>query len=339
LPKLSWVAARLATELFVAHRPVYQHNIWDTSAQAKHRLEARQRAQRALVSDGEAELLTPPPAWVKGAGRRRIQPSAEWVGKYPEIDLGDWVRPEIDFDPQFVAKVVGHFALEAWCQSANYKEAFLTYMAALVRWTTDRLFPAWADRKKRSTDLFEWVRALFGMIARILPFLPADELINRYIVPFSRHAVEDGLEVVSIITDKIVCRHVYDSPIVTGSTLAVLQHCLQRMLQERAFDPSDWRAGEVNGHHLAAMVRAFLLVSVENAPGATRFANGDWSDLPQLLPIIDALMQRAGWSASVMQAYLTLCERAAAAFSIDTFFSNATRPIADRAGSGRSCLM
>ena len=47
----------------------------------------------------------------------------------------------------------------------------------------------------------------------------------------------------------------------------------------------------------------FLLVSVENAPGAPRFANGDWSDLPRLLPIIDVLMQRTGWSVSVMQTY------------------------------------
>jgi hypothetical protein len=73
------------------------------------------------------------------------------------------------------------------------------------------------------------------------------------------------------------------------------------------------------------------LVSVENAPGATRFANGDWSDLPRLLPIIDVLMQRAGWSVSVMQTYLTLCERAAAAFPIDTFI-NHIKAVCDEEG-------
>jgi len=326
-PKLSWAAARLATELFVAHRPVYRNNIWDTSAQAKHRLGARQRARKALVSDGETELLAPPPAWVKGTGRRRNRRSAP-------PDEAVWGYPEVDFGAQFAAKVVSHFPIEAWCQSADYRGTFLTYLDALVRCTTDRLFPGWADSKKRdrrSTELFEWVRALSGLIARILPFLPADELINRYIVPFSRHAHEDGLEVVSIITDKIICRHVYDAPIVTDSTLAVLQHCLQRMLQERAFDPSDWRAGEVNGRPLIEMVRAFLMVSVESAPGATRFANGDWSDLPRLLPIIDVLMQRAGWSVSVMQAYLTLCERAAAAFPVDTFI-NHIKAVSDEQG-------
>jgi len=319
-PKLAWVAAILASELFVAHRPVFRNNGWDPSAQAKHRLAAGQRARAALIGDGEAQPLTPPSAWAKRAAGQRSQRSTS-------PDEANWGYPEVDFDAQFAAKVVGHFPIEAWCQSADYSWAFLTYLDDLVRWTTDRLFPGWAESKKRdrrSTDLFEWIRALSGLIARVLPFLPADELINRYLHPFSRHAHEDGLEVVSIITDKIICRHVYDAPMVTDSTLAVLQHCLARMLQERAFDPSSWRAGEVNGRTLAEMIRDFLLVSVENAPGATRFANGDWTDLPRLIAIIDVLMQRAGWSVTVMQTYLTLCERAAAAFPIDTFITHIT---------------
>ena len=319
LPKLSWVAAVLASELFIAHRPVFRNKAWDASSQAKHRRAAGRRARRTLVAgDGGVQLCAPPPAWVKGIGRRGNRRSAKQ-------DEADWGYPDADFDGQSAAKIVVHFPIEAWCQSADYREAFLAYLDALVRWTIDRIFPDWAASKehdRRSTDLFEWVRALSGLIARILPFLPPDELIDRYIVPFSRHEYEDGLEVVSIITDKVICRYVYDAPTVTDATLTVLQHCLRRMLRERAFDPSSWRAGEISGHHLVSMIRDLLLVSVENAPGATRFANGDWSDLPRLLPIIDVLMQRAGWSLSVMQTYLTLCERAGAAFPIDTFINH-----------------
>ena len=208
-PKLAWVAAVLASELFVTHRPVFRNKAWDASAQAKHRLAAGQRARTALVGDGETQLLTPPPAWAKGAARRRNQRSTSPAE-------ANWGYPEVDFDAQFAAKVISHFPIEVWCQSADFREAFLTYLDDLVRWTTDRLFPDWAESKKRdrrSTDLFESIRAISGLIARVLPFLPADELINRYIRPFSRHAHEDGLEVVSIITDKIICRHVYDAPI------------------------------------------------------------------------------------------------------------------------------
>ena len=79
------------------------------------------------------------------------------------------------------------------------------------------------------------------------------------------------------------------------------------------------------------MIRAFLLVSVENASGATRFANGGWSDLPRVLPTIDVLMQRAGWAVFVMQTYLTLCERAEAAFPIDAFI-NHMKAVSDEQG-------
>jgi hypothetical protein len=326
-PKLAWVAAVLASDLFIAHRPVFRNEAWDASAQAEYRRASRQRARQALTDGGDAQLRAPPPAWMRGTSRRGNRRAAN-----PQE--ADWGYPEVDFDAQFAAKVVGHFPVEAWCQSADYRGAFLTYLDALVRWTTDRLSPNSADSKKhdrRPTDLFEWIRALSGLIARILPFLPVDELIHRYIVPFSRHAREDDLEVVSIITDKVIFRYVYDAPTVTDPTLAVLQHCLERMLQEPAFNPSDGRAGEINSHYLLAMVRDILLVSVENAPGATRFANGDWSDLPRLLPIIDFLMGRAGWSVSVMETYLTLCERAAAAFPINTFI-NHLKDVCDEEG-------
>ncbi len=139
----------------------------------------------------------------------------------------------------------------------DYREPFPAYLDAFVRWTADCLFPSWADeneRPRRSTDL------------------AAGELINRFVATFSREAHEDGLTVLKAITDKIVCRHVYDAPTVTDSTLTVLNHCLQRMLQERAFDVNSWRAGEINGRTLPGMIRSFLLVSVENAPAAVRYA-------------------------------------------------------------------
>jgi hypothetical protein len=75
-------------------------------------------------------------------------------------------------------------------------------------------------------------------------------VINRFVAPFSGQAHEDGLEVVSDITDNVVCRHVYDAPTVTDSTLTVLQHCLQRMVQERTFDANSYRAGEINSRTL-----------------------------------------------------------------------------------------
>jgi hypothetical protein len=222
--------------------------------------------------------------------------------------------------------VISNFPVEFWCEGER-RQDLLTYLDAIVRWTSDRLFPSWAekkDRQRRSTDMFEWIRALSGLIARALPYVSAEEAINRFIVPFSKEAYENGLEVVANVTDKAICRHVYDAPSVTDATLTVLRHCLERMLQERTFNVDSWRAGEINSHELSEMIRSFLLVSVENAPGAMRFANGAWSELPRMIPLIDVLMQRAGWSLFVIGTYLTLCERAGAEFPIETFIRHIT---------------
>jgi hypothetical protein len=103
------------------------------------------------------------------------------------------------------------------------------------------------------------------------------------------------------------------------SALSLLAACMNRMLAEYTFDPNSYRAGEVNTRDLYPMVTSFLLVSVKDARGAARFANGEWTDLPRLLPLIDKLMTTAGWSAGVMDVYLILCERAGSNFPVDTF--------------------
>ncbi len=45
--------------------------------------------------------------------------------------------------------------------------------------------------------------------------------------------------------------------------------------------------------------RAFVL-NVENAPGAARYVNGDWSQIDTVLPIIDRMVRNVGWSSYVM---------------------------------------
>lgn len=101
--------------------------------------------------------------------------------------------------------------------------------------------------------------------------------------------------------------------------MRILEICLDRLLKERCFDPNAYRAGEINGFAMPQMIRDLLFVSVDHASGAARFANGDWSDLNIVMPLIDRLMKAAGWSAFVMETYLTLCERAGGAFSISAF--------------------
>ena len=53
-----------------------------------------------------------------------------------------------------------------------------------------------------------------------------------------------------------------------------------------------------------------MFISVERADLAARYVNGDWTEIARILPLVDRYVRAAGWAASVMEPFLTLCERA-----------------------------
>ncbi|MFZ3349353.1 MAG: hypothetical protein WA268_00590 [Xanthobacteraceae bacterium] len=68
------------------------------------------------------------------------------------------------------------------------------------------------------------------------------------------------------------------------------------------------------------LIKALLFVNFEKvASGATRFANGDWSQIDKVMPIIDRIITQIGWSAFVMGRFLELCQRSGRAYPIDMF--------------------
>lgn len=62
-----------------------------------------------------------------------------------------------------------------------------------------------------------------------------------------------------------------------------------------------------------------MFASVEGVKLATRYANGNWSEIRRILPLIDRFIRAGGWAASVMAPFLTLCERAKASYPAEDF--------------------
>ena len=190
----------------------------------------------------------------------------------------------------------------------------------MVRWTADRLFPSWEnrrDRERHAANLYEWLSALAPFVARVAILVPDGYV--RFIEPIAKHEDQVVLTFLSDVIRAITTRYVYDAPLVSEEALSLLTACMDRMLAEHTFDPDSYRAGEIDTRDLYPMVTSFLLVSAKDAPGAARFANGEWTDLPRLMPLIERLMMAAGWSAGVMDVYLVLCERAGAKFPVEAF--------------------
>ena len=85
-------------------------------------------------------------------------------------------------------------------------------------------------------------------------------------------------------------------------TLHLLQAVLERTLENDDLHRSSYNDGRMGGFDLPELVKSLLFVVVEHAPGATRFANGLWEDIGQVMPLVDRMVRAAGWPGIVSGA-------------------------------------
>lgn len=314
-PHVKWVAAHFAYDLAHYIDPIRNEETFerDDTADREARKAALKKALHALGVEAEEGFEPLPPAWVKGSKRNRRE------GDY-------WTDPERSFDGQYAAKLFVHFPLEEWCRSDVYRPKIEPLLVDLARWTAERLMPPWDDGKKRrdkQTNLFEWDRALGTMLARALPFFDLQWVRERFFKPFSPDD-EEALRVLAEFADSIVRRHVFDAKDIPANALPILEDCAQRVIDDRTFAPNGYRAGEVHGYDMPNLIKALLFVNVEaECSDAARFVNGDWSGIAIIMPLVMKMIKATGWSTHVMQNFLTLCERAQAAYPIDAFIEQA----------------
>ncbi len=182
--------------------------------------------------------------------------------------------------------------------------------------------PSWQTDKrsdKKRTDLFEWNTALGDLLARVVPFVSLDVARNTLIKPFLAED-DEALSVLARFANRLVLRHVCDAPTIPASAIPLLDDCVSRVLDDRTFEPNSWRAGQVHGFAMPELIGALLFVNFDlTAPGAARFANGDWSQIETIMPIIDRMVRHVGWASYVMDKFLDFCERAGRFYPISKF--------------------
>lgn len=85
---------------------------------------------------------------------------------------------------------------------------------------------------------------------------------------------------------------------------------MDRFLKASCFDKKGYRAGEITGIELPHIAKCLMFVSKDQiAPSASRFVNGDWSEIGIILPLIDKYIRAVGWTEYVIHLFLKLCER------------------------------
>jgi hypothetical protein len=311
---VSWNAGIMASDLFANHVGFGDDKGKTRRKAIKHRQDALKRALARLQKTGaKDDLIEPPQPWVKVSEaekrRRRRSGSGE-----------DWTYPSFDFNAQGTGPIVRVFPVETWAKNPELRGKIVSYVASLVRWTAERMFPSFMEEgDDHSSRLYEWINDLARLVARVVVLVPLEEATRDFIDPISKHKHRDVLQYIEDLTDSITRRFIYDAAAIPPNAKEVLAALMARMLSEPDFSLTAWRPGEIRDRHLSDMLRSFLLVSVKDAPGAARFANGDWKDLDQMLPQVEQLVQAVGWIDLVMDRFMTLCDRAGAVVPIDLF--------------------
>jgi len=336
-PKLTWASLVLALSL--CHVPPRPRDQARQHGEALHSSsEAQAAVDAALASyengSGWASLPLPPLAWVKvkpGKGRRGYQ-SYEDYEAYDAIDAAEvWAEPEVFWHSMQAAEVLKRIPFDE-ILSSNAKSALLDFLAGVLDWTIQKNAPPWVKpgrRDRSATQIFEWTRALGSRLGYVAGLIPLADFQARFLDAILGLERDNCWALFSPFASTYVCAYVYDAPVVPPDAVSMLDLCLGRLLTDSAFKRDAYRSGEFSGFDQPELVRTLMFVSVERADLAARYVNGDWSEINRILPLIDRFVRAGGWAASVMDPFLTLCERAKANYPAAAFADQVLAIIGD----------
>jgi hypothetical protein len=307
--RFAWTALDLGMRLSKGSRKrgVRTAYGFDPADDLSYREEAVQAAL-GIYSNGEVytDLALPPPAWIFAPHEPNEyrEKATKPVWRDPD-DIWRW-----DFAP----KVLKLAPIDKIMIDPLRQTQFLQLYEALLVWTIEKINPSWETdeskkRDRRGSNLFEWKRELSRLFAHIAGYLQVDAVRTHFLDRIFSQEEDLSLSFLTPFTDMFIRIYILDSATVEPHVLKTLDTCIDRVLKCRSFHRTGYRDGVLYGHDLPELVRDLLFVTVENAGGAARFANGNWEDIGIVLPLVDKFVRSAGWAPSVASAFLTLCER------------------------------
>lgn len=312
--KLTWAALILALSL--CHVPLQPRNRMDQHSETADSSIETQTAIDAALSlyearNGWASLPLPPPAWVKAE-----------LGAGDSTSTADvWVEPSIYWRSKYAAEILNRVPFEEIIGSSA-RSALLHFLANVLDWTNKKNSSPGVNpgRRDHSTArIFELTYALGSRLGHLAGLLPLHDFQIRFLDPILALEDDKCWTLLFPFTSTYICSYIYDATVVPADAVTILHLCLERLLKASTFKRNTYRSGEFSGYHQPKLVDALMFVSVERADLATRYVNGDWSEISIILPLIDRFIRAGGWAASVMDPFLTLCERARAHYPAEAF--------------------
>jgi hypothetical protein len=282
------------------------------------------------VQASTASLPTIPPAWVptSATGRRRRHRGSGAEG---------WDRPSSDLNWHLLGGLLASIPVTTVMRDQARRNLFLSWCDDLVRWTVGRIHPPWAatDGNQRhddsGPDLYEWKRLLYRFLAVVSLNISASESARRFVEPAAKADDETFSSLLDGYVSTLTCG-VMDDVAIPAEALTLLTSIVPRVVSHGAWTRSNRDHGALYDSGLSNMIQALFFVAVEEARGAARFANGNWTDVERIFPIVDPILLARGRHPAVTTAWVTLCERAFEAYPVDKFVAQIAAVLGDAPG-------
>ena len=319
--RFAWTALNLGLRLSIGYRRGIRSGLGYDPA---HDVDSRETAVDASLSTYNrsaeyAELISPPKAWVF----EPLRPDELLEGDY-RLNRPIWRDPDEFWRWDFAPKVLKLAPVEKIMTNSVRRTQFLKLCEELLLWTLERINPSWkedkdARRDRKKSELLEWKREFSGLLARVAGHLDAEIVQVKFLEPIFRQDNELCESFLAPFISLFTCIYIIDANEVRPDATKVLDLCIDRVLQDDVFRRGHFRDGVLYGYDLPYLVRDIFFVSIDNAGGAARFANGDWKTIDIVMPLIDKFVRAAGWVSSVAESFLTLCERAGKCYPAPLF--------------------
>jgi hypothetical protein len=326
-PKLTWSAMFLA--FYLCHISPRSHEQARKNNEVLRLSDETQAAvDTALVfykSDTQWESLPLlPPAWVKV----ELPNNQHGHQSYEGYDLDDTIDPaelwsdsDVFWHSKLASEILNRIPLDDIIKSSA-KNKLLDFLTGALTWTNDKNSPPWIKpgrRDRTSAQIFEWTNSLGSKLGQVAGLLPLTDFQTRFLDPILELEGDSCWDLLSPFADTYIRAYLYDAAVVPDDAIKVLDLCIERLLQASAFKRDSYRYGEFSGFEQPKLVRTLMFVSVERADLAARYVNGNWSEISRIIPLIDRFINAGGWAASVMEHFLTLCERAKEHYPAEVF--------------------
>lgn len=309
---LAWLGLSLGVGLSLVPRTDGKENFQNFEhQQARHieQLVASTLSATPSAGDEPEPLPSLPVAWIRS-------------------EKGEWGYSNVIVDWRFLKGILSLVPLADVLASHPHRQMFLTWCDSAVAWTVDRLDPLWlrdepseeALFKRKKTDMYEWRRHLYRFLAQVAIYLDPTEAVSRFITPIVRADDEVFESLAEPFLDALAAR-LLDQEVFPESVYTIVEATLPRLLEHDDWDRASWDDGVVHNTALHQIVQSLFFVAIEHAGGAARFANGNWSEIERVLPLIDRFLQKAGGTTTVINAFLTLCERSVDAYPARQFLA------------------